>query len=178
MFKWLETARLVRKVVQRMRREEMSADAGSDEQHIVISNISAVNVPDADFKKGAGCSDPYIVFKAFQNDAVISEVETKSREDQTNPVFEGEVLTMLLPAGLVPQLKVELYDCDWGKDDDLLGSVKHSCSAGGESISLDLKPDQHLDISTLRGQMGCTFSYRFVPGPPPTPPATRLEISA
>ena len=85
---------------------------------------------------------------------------------------------MLLPAGLVPQLKVELYDCDWGKDDDLLGSVKHSCSAGGESISLDLKPDQHLDISTLRGQMGCTFSYRFVPGPPPTPPATRLEISA
>ena len=68
-------------------------------------------------------ADPYVRVRLLNED-VRSEASTTHRENDHDPSFDGDVLLLTLPAGLVPDLLLELWDKDQTNDDDKLASVR------------------------------------------------------
>ena len=135
------TAHAVRAVVSASRRTTPSASpaavrnarAPSEEPHkhngscLIISNLAAWGVPDADSGMGEGTSDPYIVFKLHGHGG-----ETCTR--QTPTVWEGgrnvtwnDEVRISIPSGFPIDgavLEADVWDEDEKDEDDLMGKIK------------------------------------------------------
>lgn len=202
LFKWLEAARLVRKVAVRIRKEAELAEAealsaadsegeddASNQATLTISQMRAYRVPELDVaKKGKkGASDPYVQFKLLMSSH--ATVQTKYIENVINPVWKDEVLRLVIPRGAEPIFLVTLLDKDWTKEDDVLATAEVRLpfeGAGGNRR--EMLSGEYDDYSTIgeddagptkvRYEVPFDFVYEITPGPPPPAPAQTLVIHA
>ena len=109
-------------------KELMAAgEARPEERTLLLSEIKAFGVPDADEKKGSGVSDPFVKFKLVgeedmrvgQNQVVGQDCRTSHKNNETDPVFP-EKLWLHLPQFCSGKLQVEVWDHDFNSGDELL----------------------------------------------------------
>lgn len=125
---------------------------------IVIHDISARGVPDADAVGGA---DPYARIICLDHDGAKKEsVYTSYKYKTLNPVWEGERLQLkLTPGGIRPPLlRIEIWDKDQQTPDDILayGEVQlENATSGSHSISLKSADPNDPDVEAF------VFSYEL-----------------
>ena len=135
-----------------------------------ISCISAANVPNAQtarvLTRSTDVADPYVKF-SLVNKAVVSEpARTAHQENEPHPVFEGEAVSLQgLPVGLVPRVRVEIWDHDRGNDDDLLAFATFELQgSSGKVVNGELARAPGLDHSCLRwAAPHVCFTYQLAP---------------
>jgi len=93
-----------------------------------LTIVSARGLRDADWLPGAGKSDPYCICE-IQGKPHAAKIETEVINDNLDPVWNHEALL----AGYTPgdSLVFHIYDKDWGKKDDFLGT----CVLAGDRIN-------------------------------------------
>jgi len=123
---------------------------------LILHDMSAMGVPDADPRNGSGLSDPYVRFELLEVD-IASAAETLHVKNSLNPDWKEEMrlnVPRLIPP---PLLRITLWDKDWTNDDDKLATGEVRLSEDRSGIA---------KLETLHGYQGFpdvpfTFSYRL-----------------
>jgi len=140
-------------VLQVLEGAKMSAQSATPAvTTLEISGMAAFGVPDADLRRGSGKSDPYLKFTVLADGPEYDgqgpfggkggpTAQTEAVANETNPAWEGKVLSIPLPPGWAGEgeLRVRLWDDDVTKEDDAIGSavVKIDTSGGGAPVAVE-----------------------------------------
>jgi len=111
---------------------------------ITLTAMAAFGVPDGDLRKGSGKSDPYLKFTLLMDGPDYDgtgplggkggpTVQCEKIANDANPVWEGQTLTLEVPAPFSDgaELRVRLWDDDVTNEDDAIGSTVVTLSASG-----------------------------------------------
>jgi len=127
------------------------------EATVTITKIRAYNVPDADV--GSSVSDPFVRFTLVNEGVSAPPMQTGKRDNMVHPIF-ADTLQSTMPAGLVPQLRVQLFDQDVTKESELLATVELPLdSPSGHMKQIEMKPSPKVAKSLIKAPVLVSFAY-------------------
>lgn len=121
---------------------------------LTLRAISAANVPDAKtsnvLTRSYDAADPYVRARLMNAD-VRCDASTTHRENDHNPQFVNDLLLLTLPAGLEPDVLIEIWDKDKSNDDDKLASLRLKLPATGGVV-------EHVELRRAKGLEEASYS--------------------
>ena len=135
---------------------------------INVSNVTVSRVPDFDFSRGSGKSDPYLKLTLVDahGERVLDEVQTHHFMNRTQATWTDTFRFFVPPEFSLPlAMQVDLWDKDWKTQDCHLADLRILLERERELVETTEMHPQHPkknDISVPRP----TVSFEYVASPP------------
>ena len=135
---------------------------------ISVSHVTVSRVPDMDFARGAGTSDPYVKLTLMDvhGTRVVDEVQSRHFKNRTQATWSDTFRFFIPPEFSLPLvMHVDLYDRDWKTRDCHLAVLRIPLERERdliETVEMQPRHPKKDDASVPRP----TVSFEYVASPP------------